>query len=262
MKLKLVVDSLEGMDESIKALYEKGDDGKFHLTVDGLEDNTGLKKKAEELLNEKKKLTADYKALEEKLKSFEGLDPEDAKKAAETARKLREKELIDKGDIDELVNQRTAAMKKDHESQFNQVSENLAKVKAENEKLRESLNGIIIDKGIMEAVTAAGVPRKEALQDIIGRARNAWRVDEDGQPKAYGKDGTVRYGKDAKKEMTMAEWAEELVQTAGHLFEENRGGGAKGNITLAGGGKLSAEALATMKPSDKLTLSRQLESGK
>lgn len=36
MALKFEVESLEGVDENVQPLYEKGDDGKFRLSVDGI----------------------------------------------------------------------------------------------------------------------------------------------------------------------------------------------------------------------------------
>lgn len=42
MALKLTLDTLDGVDEAIKALYVE-QDGKFKLAVDGLEDTSGLK---------------------------------------------------------------------------------------------------------------------------------------------------------------------------------------------------------------------------
>ncbi len=56
MGLKFEIDSLEGVDEAVKGLYTEVD-GKFRLGVEGLprpEDTSGLKKKLDELLNEKK----------------------------------------------------------------------------------------------------------------------------------------------------------------------------------------------------------------
>ena len=56
MALQFEIDSLDGVDESVKGLYTEVD-GKFRLGVDGLpqpEDTSGLKKKLDELLNEKK----------------------------------------------------------------------------------------------------------------------------------------------------------------------------------------------------------------
>lgn len=59
--LKFTIDSLEGLDDGVKALYEKAGD-KYQLKIDGLpkqEDVSGLKAKVEELLAEKK---AEHKA--------------------------------------------------------------------------------------------------------------------------------------------------------------------------------------------------------
>lgn len=56
MTLKFQLDSLEGVDESVQALYVEKD-GKFVLGIEGLpqrEDVSGLKSKVEELLGEKK----------------------------------------------------------------------------------------------------------------------------------------------------------------------------------------------------------------
>ena len=54
--LKFQLDTLDGVDESVKTMYTEKD-GKFFLAVDGLpqqEDVSGLKSKVEELLGEKK----------------------------------------------------------------------------------------------------------------------------------------------------------------------------------------------------------------
>jgi hypothetical protein len=54
--LKFQLDSLDGVDESVRALYTEKD-GKFVLGIEGLpqqEDVSGLKSKVEELLSEKK----------------------------------------------------------------------------------------------------------------------------------------------------------------------------------------------------------------
>lgn len=68
MGLQYQVDSLEGLDDSIKALYTEKD-GKYVLGVDGLpapqnDDLDGLKTKVQELLNEKKTEQAKAQASE------------------------------------------------------------------------------------------------------------------------------------------------------------------------------------------------------
>lgn len=82
MSLKYQVDSLEGLDDGIKALYTEKD-GKFVLGVEGIpqpqnDDLDGLKAKVQELLNEKK--TAQTKAQEAEAARLKAA--EDAAKAS------------------------------------------------------------------------------------------------------------------------------------------------------------------------------------
>jgi hypothetical protein len=53
MALKLILDTLDGLDDAVKALYGQKD-GKFHLNVEGVEDVSGLKNKIKELTDETK----------------------------------------------------------------------------------------------------------------------------------------------------------------------------------------------------------------
>lgn len=67
MALQYQIDSLDGVDESVQALYTEKD-GKFVLGIEGLpqpEDVSGLKSKVEELLNEKKEAAKKQKDAEE-----------------------------------------------------------------------------------------------------------------------------------------------------------------------------------------------------
>ena len=68
MALKLTVESLDGLDDSVKSLY-KEDNGKFRLDLDGYEDTTGLKAQRDALLNEKKEAQRKAKEAEEAAKA-------------------------------------------------------------------------------------------------------------------------------------------------------------------------------------------------
>ena len=90
--LKFKLDSLDGLDDATKALYEKKGD-KIVLKVEGVEegDVVGLKNKVETLLTETNEL-------KKKLK-----DKDDAEGAArEEARKAAEDAAAKKGDIESL----------------------------------------------------------------------------------------------------------------------------------------------------------------
>ena len=84
--LKFQVDTLEGVDEAVRALYTEKD-GKFVLGIEGLpqqEDVSGLKAKVDELLGEKK------------------LAEKKAREAEETARLEREEAARKSGNVEEL----------------------------------------------------------------------------------------------------------------------------------------------------------------
>ena len=48
MSLELILENLDGIDESIKPLYQQSEDGKFRLQVNGIEDTAELKKALKE----------------------------------------------------------------------------------------------------------------------------------------------------------------------------------------------------------------------
>ncbi|WP_214510552.1 hypothetical protein [Pseudomonas brassicacearum] len=84
--LKFQLDSLEGVDEAVRALYTEKD-GKFVLGIEGLpqpEDVSGLKAKVDELLGEKK------------------LAEKKAREAEEAARLEREEAARKSGNVEEL----------------------------------------------------------------------------------------------------------------------------------------------------------------
>lgn len=84
--LKFQLDTLEGVDEVVRALYTEKD-GKFVLGIEGLpqqEDVTGLKAKVDELLGEKK------------------LAEKKAREAEELARTEREEAARKSGNVEEL----------------------------------------------------------------------------------------------------------------------------------------------------------------
>lgn len=101
MGLKYQLDTLEGLDESVQALYVEKD-GKFVLGVDDLpppEDVSGLKSKVQELLDEKKAADKARKEAEDQAR----LDREDA------ARKSGNVEEIEKS-WSEKFNRREAEL--------------------------------------------------------------------------------------------------------------------------------------------------------
>lgn len=114
MNLKYKIDSLDGLDENLAALYEKDGDG-YRLKVDGIpqgEDVSGLKAKVEELLAEKKAAAQKAREAEEAARraaeeaARKNGDIEALEKSWREKLERREKELL--GKINELESGITA----------------------------------------------------------------------------------------------------------------------------------------------------------
>lgn len=255
MALKAVLDSIDEAPESVKSEYVQKEDGKFYLSVEGGEDFSGLKAHNQRLLDEKKKL-------QEKFKAFENIDPVKAKEALsklqdieDQQRKVEEKQLLDAGQVEEVVERRVNLMRRDHETQVAKLTEVQEGLLKENKTLKERLNKAVVERGILDAVNAVGQPRNEALIDIVSRGSRTWQLDDQGNPVPLNPDGTTIYGKDGKQAMTMREWAEQLIQEAPHLWIPSTGGGARGSAAN-NGSRLSQEVLEGLSPVEKVKAMR------
>ena len=115
MALKLIVDSLDGLDEGTKGLYAEKD-GKYRLDVEGIEDTSGLKSALE------KERTA-RRELEKRAKA--ALSEDDMEEYA------RLKAEADKGkDKDEILK----GMRSRHEKELELAKQEASRVKAQLEK--------------------------------------------------------------------------------------------------------------------------------
>jgi len=210
VSLKATVATLEEVAEPLRSFYTARD-GAFHLLVDGLVPKARL----DEFRDNNLSLT---RKSEELAKLFEGIDPEAARAALTQANKLREKQLIEAGQVDTLLNERTAAMKIEHDKQ-------IAARDAALGKSTKTLEGLLIDTAIRDAATRAGV-RPTAVEDALLRGRQVFRLS-DGAATAFDGDKPV-FGKDGSP-LQVAEWVAGLSETASHLFETSKGAGGKGS---------------------------------
>lgn len=216
MALKFKLDSLDGLDDATKGLYEqKGD--KFVLKVDGVEegDVVGLKNKVETLLGE----TADLK---KRLK-----EKDDGEKVAQdAARKAAEDSAAKKGDIEALrksADERVAAA----------IAETESKYKPQVDKYQTSLRKSKVDNVAHEVAMRIGLKGSESLliPHIIGRLG----VEE--------RDGDfVTVVKDSKGQastLTIADLEKEFVGNAAFapviVGSKGSGSGASGDLGKGGG---------------------------
>lgn len=223
MALKYIVDTLDGLDASVASLYEQAD-GKFRLNVEGV----APREKLDEFRNKNIDLMR-------QLDTFKGVDLTKYQNLLGLEKKLTDKELIDAGKVDEVVQSRIASMKTEHEQIVNQLNTQLS----DSNKQLESL---LIDSAVrMQALNQKVIP--SAIDDVMLRARMSFKIVE-GKAVPHA-DGKPVYGKDGVNPMSVEEWISGLAKNAPHLFEGSQGGGARGS--QGRGGPNAANMTATQK---------------
>ena len=209
MKLKFKLDTLEGLDAAIAALYEQGADGAYYLSVDGV---VG-KDKLDEFRNNNVKLLKD-------LEKFKDVDLAKYQELLALAKKQEEKKLIDAGEIDKVVEQRVGEMKSTYENQLKTLTE-------QNSVAQRQLESLLIDNAVREAALKSGV-QATAVDDVLLRAKATFKI-KDGNAVPVDAQGNVVYGKDGTSPMSVVDWTTGLKKQAPHLFQGSQGGGAPGS---------------------------------
>lgn len=207
MPLKFITDDISGLDENIQGLYEKTEDGKFALQVEGAVPKTRL----DEFRNKNIELM-------QQMEQFKGVDPDKYQNLLELQRKVDESKLVESGKVDEAVEQRVKTLQKEYDEKLNGLQSKYdgAQAKLEKTLLSSELQGYAIKAGAHES----------ALDDIQSRARNVYKlVDEKILP--LDQNGQVIYGKNGTDPMPMSEWLQGLAKDAPHLFKESEGGGSR-----------------------------------
>ena len=158
MSLKFQLDTLEGVDESVQAMYvEKG--GKYVLNIEGLpqpEDVSGLKSKVEELLSEKK---AAEKARRE---------------AEEAARTEREEAARKSGNVEELE-------KSWSEKYARREAELSGQLESTNSALQGQIRDLTVGRTATDIATTLAIPGSaKALLPHIERRLSV--EQRDGKP--------------------------------------------------------------------------------
>lgn len=208
MGLKYKIAKLEDVAENVRTLYKaNGSDG-FVLDAEGVVESGRL----DEFRNNNIQLT-------QQLEKLKGIDPAKYHELIGLDQKVKEKKLIDAGDVEGLVNLRTTAMREELEGKLSTTSETLTKANSQ-------LAVLMIDNAIRDHAMKAGIVTT-AMDDVLLRARATY-VMENGQAVPKGADGKIVYGKDGVTPMPMNEWITSLKKTAPHLFVGSSGSGAGG----------------------------------
>lgn len=232
MKLKYRISKLEDVEEQYRGLYAASADGTFTLQAEGVAD----KAKLDEFRDNNISLS---KQMDDLKKMFEGIDPNKVRELMARQKELEEKKLIDAGKLDELLAQRTTAMKSEYEAKLTAAEE-------ARKKVTSQLEVLLVDSAIQTAAAKTGV-RATALEDVMLRGRTLFKV-QDGKAVPIGADGKVIYSSDGVTPQSVEGWLGSLTTSAPHLFEPSKGGGAGGSGSTGGDGKKMTRSDFNSKP--------------
>ncbi len=151
---------------------------------------------------------------------------------------LEDKKMIDAGQLDELLLERTDRMRGDFEGQRESMQKLLDEANGTSSNYKTQLEKVVIDSSIQTAVGNVATVKQGAMQDVLSRAKSVWKLDENGAPLPVDHQGKTIYGKDGSKQVSMEEWAEGLLSEAPYLFEGSKGGGAGGGDHRSSGSKV------------------------
>lgn len=233
--LKMTVDSLEAIDETLHDFYEQDGD-KFKLKVEGIEPVDGLKSALE-----KERKAA--RELEKKVKRWESLGKSD-EEIADLLKKAEDAELSEaerKGEWDKL----RAQMNEKHQ----------AELKSRDDKLKAMQS--TLERHLIDATATAAIAAEKGVPDLLlpHVQRHVRVVDEDGEFVVRVVDAKGDPRVDAKGEpLTIADLVKEMKASEifGRAFEasgntgsgKQPGSGSGGTGTAKPRGKMSLEEKA------------------
>jgi hypothetical protein len=225
MALKFKIAKLEDAPEAVRSLY-KAEGSEFVLDAEGVVD----KSKLDEFRN-------NNIALSQRLDKLKDIDPAKYNELMDLDRKVKEKQLIDKGDIEGLVEMRVREMKTTHETALNDLTTKLT-------SSNRTLETLMVDNVVRDRAIKSGV-LPSAVDDVVLRAKTVY-VFENNAPVPKDRDGKVMYGKDGTSPMPIDEWIGGLRKSAPHLFQGSTGTGA------GGGGGTGQKDFSKMSPAAKI----------
>jgi hypothetical protein len=246
--LKGVVESLDAVPENVRSFYEESKDGpeagKFVLKVEGMV----AKARLDEFRETNIRTARERDDALGKLKEFKDIDPAKWPELVALERKVQTKDLIDKDGFEKTLEDRVRAMRAEFDGQVKALTTKNGELESLAQATVSKYHRSVIDRSIFDAAIKAGI-REEALPDIQLRAGMVWGLNEKEELIASS-NGTVIYGKDGAKPLTVAEWLDELREKASHLFKGSSGGGAGGGAGGTGGGRITSRSQLKT-PADK-----------
>ena len=216
--VKLSKEQFVALPDFLAEGYKQQSDGSYVLdSIPGMVE----KSKVDEFRDNNRLLQTQVEELQKHMDTFKDVDLEEFKSLQEQKRQLAEKELIEAGEIDKIVEARLKPILESKDSEY-------TKLKDSYESANNQLSVLMIDDATSSLATELGV-EPTALMDVKSRARQQFKI-KNGKVIATDADGHPVYGPDGITPLSLDKtWMEGLKKNAQHLFRPAQGTGAQGD---------------------------------
>jgi hypothetical protein len=144
--------------------------------------------------------------LQQQIDKFKNIDPAKHQELLELQRKLQEEELIEKGEVEKLVNLRVTKMKESSRVELTDATY------ASSRRPTQQLGVLLVDNVVKSAAIQAGM-HPMAVDDVLLRARGVYTVAR-GQAGGQGRRG--------QDDLRFRRHDPDATQRVGHGAEEDR----------------------------------------
>lgn len=254
MALKALLASLDGIEDGLKALYAKRDDGKFALDVEGLVDKTKL----DEFRSSNVTMKEQIEKLTKDLGSFNGIDPVKYKDFIAKLQSEEEKKLMGEGKLEEVVAQRTDRMRTDFLEQLSAKDKAIAKATEVSAKANNERDAYIVEAELRRQVENPELGFQPGISDLVKESVLKEFSYRDGKVIRIKGDGSIVFGKSGEP-ATINEYLQDIVKDRPYLVKVSTGAGARqqsGNGTNGAKTMRRVEFDAIIDPVKKMELSK------
>ena len=220
LKTQINAEELDQMPEALREFYvESSESGKFDLATDQSDRIREFRENNITLTQQVREREADLQKAKSELDGAKG-----------EVQKRFEKELLSEGKIDELLAQRTEAMRQSYE-------EKLGEITRSHSEAEKTLDVHIVENQIRDAAIKAQAKNDRAGDHIIRAVRPHVQRDGTQAVRVDGSGNTVM-AEDGKTPQGILDLVAEMKISDAFLFAESSGSGANGGgVTNSGTGK-------------------------
>ena len=155
-----------------------------------------------------KSTTRKIAELEARLKAFEGINPDTARRAIAQAEAMADEELIAAGQAHKAIEANIDRVRADHSREIEAMSTALLDTETElaQTKISDQIKTTAINAGVLDT----------AVVDVLNRAQGVWRLDDDRNTVARDATGELMFS--GGKPLTIPAWVEGMKADSGFLF--------------------------------------------